>query len=147
MNDEKYENYKYDTFEEPFQTTGNELKPKNEVEVTDLSNKDEVDSMIHYLSNLEKDPDYNKLSSLKNKRMSKEEFQQMMQQDPGGTYVIKDGKRISMAQFMKNKKSQNTKANYGYQPSKKDSPYDTVAAGKSNPSDYQSMVNNQKKVK
>ena len=150
MNEDKMRNdYLYNSYsdDEQFQQTGGQLKPKYEIEVEDLTKQGEVEELIHYLSNLKDDPDYNKLAQMKNKRMSKGQLGEMLKKDPGGTYIIKDGKRISLAQYMKNKNSQNTKSNFGYQPSKGNNPYDSKSASQKNPADVQAMIQNQKKVK
>lgn len=138
--------YKFSQGEErPYQQTGNELQPYNEVEVIDLTNEQDIENVINYLNHLKDDPDYEKLSKLKNKKPTKDEFMKMLKQDPAGMFVKKDGKKVSMAQFMKNKKSQNVRKNFNYQNSK-ESPYGTSGAQGKSPDGYQSMVTNQKKV-
>lgn len=140
--------YKFEGVTDELSPTGNELRPVNEIEVKDLTNPQEVEKMIHYLANLDEDPDYEKLSSLKHRKLSKEEFVELLKSDPGGMYANKDGKKISMSQYMKNKKSMNTRNNYEFQTGKdgRFAEGNSNLKGKDN-ANYQSMVFNQKKVK
>jgi|LGOV01.1.fsa_nt_gb hypothetical protein len=143
------EGYKADGIVEKYQPMGDGLKPANEMEIVDLADENQVQDMIDYLSKIGKDPDVKKLQQAKSPNLSVAQKLEMFKEDPAGTYIVKNGKRISIAQFMKNKNSLNTRNNFNFQKDKKDPRF---ADGNPNakeipPGDYNSMVFNQKKVK
>lgn len=143
----EFEGYKAEGVVDEFQPMGNKLKPVHEMEIADLTDEQQVQDMIEYLSEIGNDPEVKKLQRAKRPNLTVAQKLEMFKKDPAGTYIVKDGKRISIAQFMKNKKSLNTRDNYNFQ--KEDDP--RFAKGNANatntsPDDYNSMVFNQKKV-
>ena len=143
----EFEGYKADGVVDEFQPMGDKLKSVNEMEIADLTDEQQVQDMIEYLSKVSDDPDVKKLQGAKHPDLTVAQKLEMFKKDPAGTYIVKDGKRVSMSQYMKNKKSLNTRDNFNFQ--KEDDP--RFAKGNANvantqPDNYNSMVFNQKKV-
>ena len=141
----KIEGYKFTGDVEEYQPMGSELKPVHEMEVTDLSDPVQVEELQKYLKELDNDPSVKALNEMKRPKMSMEQKKEMALKDPAGTFIIKDGKRISLAQYMKNSKSMNTRKNFDFQSEKENSELGDKA--NTSNSDNNAMVFNTKKVK
>jgi|LGOV01.1.fsa_nt_gb hypothetical protein len=146
MDYKKGEGYNFKT-ENKLQPMGDSLKAVHEIEA-DLTDSEDVEAMIKYLEDLDGDKDLKAIQQSKRPKMSIQDKVAMAMKDPAGTYIIKDGKRISLSQYMKNSKSMNNRNNFNFQ-DKKDARFeDGKQVGPNNTSgDYNSMVFNTKKVK
>jgi hypothetical protein len=147
LND-KFEGYKFEGIVDEFQPMGDKLRPVHEMEIADLSDPNQVEQMIGYLSKLGKDPEVKNLQQQSHPQLTVHQKQQMFKEDPSGSYIVKDGKRVSLAQYRKNKKSMNSRNNFNFQ--KEGDPRfadGNKNAQKTPPKDYNSMVFHNKKVK
>ena len=140
------EGYDFKT-DNKLQPMGSDLKAVNEIEA-DLTDVEEVDNMIKYLEDLDGDKDLKAIQQSKRPKMTIQEKVAMAMKDPAGTYIIKDGKRISLSRYMKNSNAMNTRKNFDFQ-KKTDSRFENgKQVGPNNTAgDYNSMVFNTKKVK
>lgn len=131
-----------------FQPMGGKLKPIHEISA-DLTNEVEVEAVMKYLGELGSDKELQAIQ--KGKRSSKLTIQQKMEmfkKDPGGTFIVKNGKKIGLAQFSKNNKAMNSRDNFNFQEGQDPNYADGNNNVATTPnSDYNSMVNNTKKVK
>ena len=130
------------------QPIGGTLKPQHEIEA-DLTKEHEVESVMNFLSGLSDDDEVQALQKKNRKpKLTIDQKIAMFKKDPGGTFIIKDGRKISLAQYAKNARAMNSRKNYDFQNSKDSNFEDGNKNVPNTPnSDYNSMVFNTKKVK
>ena len=145
---ENLEGFKFKGEVDKYAPMGDKLKPVNEMEIADLTDETQVQEVIKYLSELNRDPEVKKLQKAKSPNHSVADNQKMFMEDPAGTYIKKDGNRVTVSQYMKNKNSSNTRDNFNFQ-KEGDPRFDkgNPNAQKIAPDNYNSMVFNTKKVK
>jgi hypothetical protein len=132
--------YKYAGVVKEFDEMGQELKPVHEVEVIDISSEEDFELLMDYVKRLKDDEDVEDLFGKNIPRPNKGDLKKHAKKNMGDMYVKKDGKKISLAKYLTNKKAKNTVNNHNFQPRKEDE------TSNKNPADIQSMLNNTKKV-